>query len=421
MQNDAIYALSSGAGRAGVAVIRVSGAGPDFLPNVPKPRVATYMDFYGIDKIIAIYFQAPNSFNGEDMVEIHCHGGRAIINAIFEKLKTFGFRHAEPGEFLRRAFHNGKMDLLEIDGIRGMIDAKTEKQRQHALRKMTGQDSAVLESWRADMIEIAALSAARMDYDETELPKDIDKQIKKRLQKLCDDITLVLSRHSPVIEDGFNIVITGETNVGKSSLFNRLIGENRAIVTDVPGTTRDVVTAELDIDGYLVRLHDTAGIRETNDEVEKIGIEKTHEAIERADMEIHVYDNPKKISKDDLGIVVLNKCDNGEIKFKSPKNAEACVSISTKTGVGIDDLMNTIKAYLHSVAGKMENQMVADGYVQDRLEYAVYDDLQAAINAAGELQSEHIMNAADKIGQILGIIGADEIYDAVFSKLCLGK
>jgi len=423
-KKDTIFALSSGQGKAGVAVIRVSGIGPEFLPKRVDPRIATLMNFYDIDQVIAIYFKAPNSFNGEDMVEIHCHGGRAIVAAIFEKLKSFGFRMAEPGEFLRRAFDNGKFDLVEVDGIRAMIDAKTERQRAAAMKSMTGQDSKVLENWRSRMIELSAFSSARMDYDETELPGDIDTRILDGATKLASEIKSALASRTHIIEDGFNIVLTGETNVGKSSLFNRILGQERAIVSDIHGTTRDVITAELDIDGFLVRLSDTAGLRDAADEIEKIGIEKSHAETARADLILHVFDRPTDYTPADNEVVVINKSDiPSSIILCHPGNDRAgasSIQVSAKTGEGISQLMNIIRARLAEIADTSDSSLIVTERMRGHLKRAAAE-LQMAAVAAGELQSEHIMRAADEVGMILGIIGANEIYDTVFGQLCLGK
>jgi tRNA modification GTPase len=331
---DTIFALSSGRGKAGVSVVRVSGVslqklfsdvvkptGKDFSnvccdvetsnDSTPfrkgrggagfaiMPRhayLADLVDAQGgiIDRAIAIYFSTPHSFTGEDVIEFHTHGSAAVVEKLFDVLRGLGARLAEPGEFSRRAFDNNKMDLIEADGLCALLDARTDRQRQQALKSMTGTDSKKLENWRSQMIEISAFAAAILDYDENDLPKNIKENLVRRTQKLHAEIASAISRSAAVraIHHGFNIALVGDVNVGKSSLFNRLVGESRAIVSSIPGTTRDVVSAQIDMDGYLVKLSDTAGLRETNDTIEKIGIEKTNAEIENADLVIRVISLP---------------------------------------------------------------------------------------------------------------------------------
>ncbi|MDR3208518.1 MAG: tRNA uridine-5-carboxymethylaminomethyl(34) synthesis GTPase MnmE [Rickettsiales bacterium] len=420
--NNTIFALSSGQGKSGVAVIRVSGADLDFLPVPQRPRFAKLIDFYGIDSLIAIYFKAPESFTGEDVVELHCHGGQAVIRAIFDKLRTFGFRMAERGEFSRRAFDNGKMDLVEVDGMRALIDARTESQRRRALLGIVGADSGVYVRWREQMIELAALSAARMDYDAGDLPKNIGERILKKTTALLSEVKSALQSKARLVESGFNVVLAGETNVGKSSLFNRLLGEGRAIVSDIAGTTRDVISAELDIDGYLVRLLDTAGLRESNDEIEKIGIEKTKEQVENADLVVRVFDwqNPgTKIGNQnpENEIIVVNKSD---MVANQESQIAGRVYVSAKTGRGIGGLLDEIRKKLHAQLDGAENDLAVGERARAHLENAVAE-LEKSIDKEPDLQSEHIARAADELGLILGVIGTDEIYDSVFGQLCLGK
>ena len=413
--SDTIFALASGSGKAGVAVIRVSGKGLDFLPKTPKPRHAHFMNFHDIDNLIAVYFPAPDSFTGEDVIELHCHGGPAVIAAIFQKLSEFGFRHAEKGEFSYRAFKNGKMDLTEVDSLRALVDARTEAQRRRALAGFAGGDSTAYARWRADMIELAALSSARMDYDSADLPKDINARIKDKCAALRKEIAAALASKARIIESGFNIVLAGAPNVGKSSLFNRLLGESRAIVSDIAGTTRDVVSAELDIDGFLVRLSDTAGLCESDDKIEKMGIEKTREQLESADLILRVFAGPADLSAPaENEIAVINKSDLIESRIPD------LVYVSAKTGEGIDNLLDIIKGKIHERLDGLESDLSVSDRARTLLANAVVE-LEKAADKSPDLAAEHIMFAADEIGRILGIIGLDEIYDSVFGQLCLGK
>ena len=291
--NETIFALSSGHGKSGVAVIRVSGDDlyKLFLKITNRKSAdarhayfANFRDRAGdlIDQVIAVYFAAPHSFTGTDVIEIHSHGAPAVVEKIFEYLRDMGGRMATPGEFSRRAFYNNKMDLADIDGLAALLDAQTDAQRKSALASMLGGDSEIYNNWRGQMIEISAYAAAMLDYADDELPANIGKTIRIKTKKLYDEITNAISRYAAVraIRGGFNVALVGKTNVGKSSLFNAIVGANRAIVSDTPGTTRDVVSATIDMGGYMVNLSDTAGIRRATDAVEKLGIERTKSEIE---------------------------------------------------------------------------------------------------------------------------------------------
>lgn len=433
MNNDTIFALSSGLGKSGVAVIRISGT--DLLSEFEsiinvrgdvKPRHAYLTNLRDdnddlIDQCIALYFRAPSSFTGEDLIEIHSHGASAVIEKIFSHLRKHGMRMANPGEFSRRAFYNNKMDLAEVDGLAALLDARTDKQRQFALKSMTGNDSAIYESWRASMVEIAAYAAAILDYPADELPENIGDKLFNQTKKLHTEIKDALSSYAAVraVRSGFNIVLMGETNVGKSSIFNRLVGSSRAIVSDIPGTTRDVVSAELDIDGYLVHLSDTAGIRESSDTIENIGIERTKSEVENADLILRVYadktDNIAPAAGNE--IIVFNKSDLNK------SGVAGAVSISALHGDGIDELLNVIKQKTHTMLDGTESDVAVNVRTHALLADAA-DELNKAMSSdAGnyDLFAEHVRTASDAIGKILGTIAVSEIADATFGQLCLGK
>jgi len=428
---DTIFALSSAAGKAGVAVIRISGT--DLQTNAQKfinktdilARQAYFTNLRDddgdlIDQCLILYFRAPNSFTGTDLIEIQCHGAPAVIQKIFDYLSTLGMRMATPGEFSRRAFYNNKMDLANADGLSALLSARTEKQRVLALQSMTGFDSKIYESWRAQMIEISAYSAAILDYPSDDLPVGIGETLYAQTQKLYDDITNAINGSTAVraIQGGFNIVLTGKTNVGKSSLFNRLVGANRAIVSDIHGTTRDVISAHLDIDGYLVNLSDTAGIRESIDVIEKIGIEKTNTEIENADLILHIIDDeldaPNHIKENE--ILIINKSD---INKFSHKNA---ISISVLNNNNIDKLLNLIKEKMHKIMDGVESNLAVNERTKGLL-ISAQTDLKSALkqNNNYDIFAENLRGASDFIGKILGTIEISEISDRVFNGLCLGK
>lgn len=431
MNNDTIFALSSGFGKSGVAVIRISGDNlREFFSKISNHKQFDARHAYFcnlrddndelIDQCIVTYFATPASFTGQDIIEIHSHGAPAVINKIFEFLSTQNMRMANPGEFSRRAFLNGKMDLSDVDGLAALLDAQTDKQRQFALKSMLGGDSEKYNDWRSQMVEIAAYAAAILDYDENDLPGNIGDKILLKTKELYNEINIALSRHnvSRAITHGFNITLVGETNVGKSSLFNRLVGANRAIVSNTPGTTRDVISAQIDIDGYLVNLSDTAGLRETDDTIEQMGIDRTKSEIENADLVLHVFNNETDTMPDNKTIIIINKSD--ELKLHNNKDA---IYTSAKTGDGIDDLLTEIRKKMHSILDNAENSIVINARTYKLLTDTKYELEHAIEKFDGnyDIFSEHVRAAADNIGKILGTITANDVMDATFSQLCLGK
>ena len=433
--NETIFALSSGHGKSGVAVIRVSGDNlRDLFLQITNRKsadsrhayFANFRDTAGdlIDQVIAVYFAAPHSFTGTDIIEIHSHGAPAVIEKIFEYLRDMGGRMAVPGEFSRRAFYNNKMDLADIDGLAALLDAQTDAQRKSALASMLGGDSEIYNAWRNQMIEISAYAAAMLDYADDELPANIGEIIHIKTKKLYDEITNAISRYAAVraIRSGFNVALVGRTNVGKSSLFNAILGANRAIVSDTPGTTRDVVSATIDMGGYMVNLSDTAGIRRATDTVEKQGIERTKTEIENADIIIYVQSATNKITipprPAQNEIYVVNKSDVG----KNPP-ARGAVYVSAKTGDGIKKLITSINKKIAQIATTAESGVAVNARTRGLLTDAAAE-LKNAITAGTEnydIFAEHTRRAADAIGKILGTITANEVLDATFSQLCLGK
>lgn len=438
--NDTIFALSSGRGKSGVAVIRMSGDGlgdifARFINKTDvKPRHAYFTNLRDnadelLDQCLAIYFPAPHSFTGEDVIELHTHGAPAVINAVFEYLSSLNMRMATPGEFSRRAFYNNKMDLADVDGLAALLDAQTDKQRKHALQSMLGRDSEIYNTWRNQMVEISAFAAAMLDYSPDDLPANIGDTITTRTKKLYNEIGVALRgyRTARAIRGGINVALVGETNVGKSSIFNYMVGANRAIVSDIAGTTRDVVSATLDIDGYMVNLSDTAGIRETDDVIENIGIERTKTEIENADIIIRVQTPEQQSSKYKVQsvnneIIVINKSDLLSKIELCTLNSEHCLCVSAHTGDGMDALMNVLRQKIHEMFDGRESDLSINARTKVLLEDA-HRELGAAIGAGDnyDIFAEHTRCAADAIGKILGAISANEILDMTFGQLCLGK
>lgn len=438
MNNDTVFALSSGQGKSGVAVIRVSGENlrDIFLKFINKSDVKNRYAYFTnlrdndgelIDQCLLVFFPAPNSFTGEDVIEIHTHGAPAVIEKIFEYLTLLGMRIATRGEFSKRAFFNNKMDLADVDGLAALLDAQTDKQRKTALKSMLGGDSDVYNSWRTQMLEISAYAAAMLDYSPDDLPLNIDQTILARVEKLHREISAALGTYkvARAIRGGINVALVGETNVGKSSIFNYVVGANRAIVSDIAGTTRDVVSATIDIDGFLVNLNDTAGLRETDDEIESIGIEKTKAEIENSDIIIRVY-TPENIPLyriDDTrigpnpNIYVVNKIDTSDCFDES-----FGINVSVKTGEGMQVLMNALRATIHEMFDGAESGLVVNARTKSLLEQAE-KELSTALNVGDnyDLLAEHVRGAADAVGKILGVITATEVLDTTFGQLCLGK
>ena len=428
MNNDTIFALSSGRGKSGVAVIRVAGdnlhdlfaemSGRDAF-DARRAYMVNFRDGDDlIDQCVMIYFVAPHSFTGTDVIEIQTHGAPAVVERVFDYLRGRGARMAVPGEFSRRAFDNGKMDLADVDGLAALLDAQTERQRRMAMHAMTG-DGKIYDAWRRDMIEISAYAAAILDYADDDLPPNIGDTIRQRTQKLYHEITAAISRYAAAraVRGGFNIALVGDTNVGKSSLFNRILGTNRAIVSDTPGTTRDVVGATMDIDGYMVNLSDTAGIRETTDIIEQMGIDRTRDEIDGADLVLRVVTDNNAPAPGKNEILVINKSDISGAGTRCD-----AIYTSAQNGDGMDTLMNAVRRRMHELMDGAEDQLVVNARTRDLLSAAA-DSLGAAIDAGDnfDIMAEHVRMAADNVGKILGAITAADVMDATFAQLCLGK
>ena len=434
--NNTIYALSSAKGKSGISVIRISGDNLSYLfgkiskKNDPKPRFAYFIKLVDlenqlIDECICIYFKSPHSSTGEEIIEIHPHGSKAVIDKIFKLLDNLGLRLAEPGEFTKRAFYNNKMNLIEVDGLINILDAKTDKQHKLAISNLTGKNTDTILGWRNEMLEICAYSAAISDYPSDELPDNIEENIKNKSSCLYTNINKVVSNFENVnkIQNGINISIIGETNVGKSSIFNKIIGESRAIISDIPGTTRDVISIDIDINGYLVHLSDTAGIRETTDIVENIGISKTYEEIEKSDIVLKVVtpaEDIEKINLDNKTILIVNKSDLIKEKKKNSKNI---IYLSALNNTGFDILIKSITNKIEENIDSQENFVVITKRVKDLLIDAL-NWLKISIskpNIDFDILSEQIKYASNSIGKAIGIITVDETLDLMFSTLCLGK
>lgn len=436
-----IYALSSGHGKAGVAVIRISGPAAGGVLSalcgaLPCARVATLKTLRApdsgdvLDHSLIIWFPAPASFTGEDVVELHVHGGRAVIDGVFGALAEFEeLRPAEAGEFARRAFENGKLDLTEAEGLADVIDAETEAQRQQALRQSSGSLRALYDGWRLRLIEALASIEAELDFsDEGDVPDEVAEQSKSTVKALRDEIAAHLAdkRGGEILRDGLRVVIAGPPNAGKSSLMNALARRDVAIVSAEAGTTRDVIEVRLDLGGFPVILMDTAGIREASGEIEQEGIRRTLERAKNADLVLWLHDatNPERSLPDTIAasegakiIEVFNKID------LTPPPANNAISLSVKTGEGFDALLTRLTDEVCSAADIGENPAITRARHRRELERcaAALDRFLAGDFAQLELRAEDLRQAATALGRLTGRVDVEDILDKIFSDFCIGK
>jgi len=430
-----IYALASAKGRAGVAVVRLSGeaAGKALATvtgkDVPPARQAALRTFADpqtgvvIDRGLALWFPAPASFTGEDVAELHLHGGPAVIAAVVAALDGLGLSLAEPGEFSRRAFEHGKLDLTEAEGIADLVNAETEAQRIQALRQMDGALGAVYEGWRGDLIRALAYLEADLDFPDDDLPGGLAARVLPDLERLAADIRAHLAddRRGEALRDGFQVVITGAPNVGKSSLLNVLARRDVAIISEIAGTTRDTIEVRLDLGGYPVTLVDTAGLRESGDVIEQEGVRRARARAETADLRLQIHEAGEGIGAvqpDDL--VVINKVD-----IARPSPLPGAFLISVRTGEGIDALLGALEERVIAMMGLRETPSLTRSRHRRALEDAVGHLNRACAGASGDMEPELVAEdarlAARALGRITGRVDVEDILDVVFGEFCIGK
>lgn len=441
MTNNTIYALSTVFGKSGVAVIRISGDKVlevvSCITNIKtetiKPRFAYFTNIINpktkevLDKSLVVYFKAPYSFTGEDILEIQCHGSKAVLNSVLNVLSLVdGVRLAEPGEFSKRAFYNNKMDLTEAEGLADLIDAETSEQQKYALRQLSGGLKNLYTSWRQDLVRILSYLEAFIDFPEEDIPSDLSNDILNTVFKVKNDITLHLKGNNVKerLRSGFRIVITGAPNAGKSSLINTLVKRNAVIVSDIEGTTRDAIDINLDISGYPVIITDTAGIRDTQNPIEQQGVEIAKEKVSNADIVINLYDasNPKidEFITNQKVIYVANKIDklSSEQLNKIPQNH---LKISAKYNQGVDNLVaNILDIIKENFANQTSPLITRTRYREALNECLVYLD-EFSLDKEIELSAEDIRLACRSIGKITGHVEVDEILDNIFGSFCIGK
>lgn len=441
-QNDTIFALSSGHGRAGVAVIRISGPGAGaslkaLAGVIPRPReimLRTLIDPLSgalLDKALVIFFPAPESFTGEDVAELHVHGGPAVIGGVVCALGArSGLRAAEAGEFTRRAFANGKLDLTEVEGLADLIEAETRAQAVQALRQSSGALGALYDAWRHDLIAALAHVEAALDFsDEADVPALVEQKARPIVEALRTAIEQHLHDHrrGERLRAGFTVVLAGPPNVGKSSLLNALAARDVAIVSEEAGTTRDVLEVHLDLDGLPVTVLDTAGIREAQSGVEQEGVRRTLARAGQADLVVWLVDAgaPEWFPPDDLGeapvITVVNKIDLASVE--RPAGVDDALEISATQGSGLDALTDMLAA----LAGESLQAGEAPALTRERhrheLERArvALGDFLEADRAALELRAEDLRTAAQALGRLTGQVDVEDVLDRIFADFCIGK
>ncbi|MGK9262689.1 tRNA uridine-5-carboxymethylaminomethyl(34) synthesis GTPase MnmE [Sinorhizobium meliloti] len=434
---DTIYALSSGSMPAGVAIIRVSGpATADALVRLcgalPAPRIAALRTIRTrngetLDSGLVLYFPAPASFTGEDCCELQVHGGRAVVSAILEELAaTEGLRHAEAGEFARRAFQNGKLDLVEVEGLADLIAAETEMQRRLAIEHSGGGQSALYAGWARRLTHSRAMIEAELDFaDEDDVPGSVSAAIWEDIGRLRQEIDEHIARAglAEIIRDGLKIVIAGEPNAGKSSLLNALARRDIAIVTEVAGTTRDVLSVDLSLAGFSVKLFDTAGLRETDELVEREGIRRARQVIADADLVLLLSEKPGSFRLDEAlpekvpVIRVATKVD----RPSSWAPSDADIFLSTRTGEGMAALLTALQSHLPDLAGKTALAMPSRKRHVDCLRQASSALERSLSSSELELRAEQLRQAGDALGKITGRVDVENLLDVIFSEFCIGK
>ena len=420
---DTIYALATAPGRAGVAVLRISGSraveiASQMMSDVPRQRgLRRLVDDEGVtlDEALILNFPERHSFTGEAVVEIQMHGSMAVIAAVSQRIAALGGRLAEPGEFTRRALENGCLDLAQVEGLADLIDAETEVQRRQAVKVFQGALGQMAGRWRTDLIRAAALIEATIDFVDEDVPVDVTPEVSSLLDRTVADMSPQIdgAMAAERIRLGFEVAIVGRPNVGKSTLLNRLAGRPAAITSDIAGTTRDVIEVRMDLGGLPVTILDTAGLRETEDRVEKLGIKLAEDRAKAADLRIFLIEEggepPFPAESED--IVLRAKADDG-----GP-------GVSGLTGAGVDDMVARIT---ETLARRSAGAGVA---IRERHRLAISDALAAIADAQrhlscggpADIAAEDLRIARRAVDMIIGRVDVDDLLDEIFSSFCIGK
>ncbi len=448
LQTDTIAAVATPPGRGGVGIIRISGPNvreiaAAVLGRCPPPREATYLPFCDsdrttIDQGIAIFFKAPFSFTGEDVLELQGHGGPVVLDLLLARVVKLGARLAQPGEFSQRAFLNDKLDLAQAEAIADLIDSSTVEAARSALRSLQGEFSAHIQTLVESLIRLRIYVEAAIDFPEEEVDFLADTIIVEQLQAIIINLKNILAQAQQgcLLREGMNVVIAGQPNVGKSSLLNRLAQRELAIVTDIAGTTRDTLRHELSIDGLPIHIIDTAGLRESSDIVEQIGIQRAWHEIQRADQILLLVNDISGITAEDQKIidhlpanivvtVIRNKIDlskNSAGSSDGPLGKE--ISLSAKTGCGFELLIQHLKesvGYRHVGEGSFTARRRHVDALQRGLDLVLQGEQQLLLHRAGELLAEDLRHAQECLSEITGEFSSDDLLGRIFSSFCIGK
>ena len=449
---DTIFALSSGRPPAAIAVVRISGprarvALEQLIGRVPQPRRASLARVHDpatgdiIDEGLALWFPGPNSETGEDIAELQVHGGRAVIAAVLAALaKLAGLRHAEAGEFTRRAFENGRMDLTAVEGLADLVAAETEAQRRQAYQQLRGLLGERAETWRQRLIEALALVEAGIDFsDEDDVPKDMMARALELIRPLAEEIGKAGAGQGERLREGLRVAIAGPPNAGKSTLFNRLARREAAIVSPFPGTTRDVLELHLDLGGYPVTVLDTAGIRETNDPVEREGVRRASEQAASANLVLWVVDGTVIESRalqrpliqapsESTAWLAVNKMDlvaeEDRRRIESGFNKEEIVNlVSSTTGAGVDELVNALARFagcFFTPEPALVTRERQRAHLKETV-LALEGAQRAARDGREEIMAEQLRLATRALGKLLGRVDVEDVLDVIFRDFCIGK
>jgi tRNA modification GTPase len=451
---DTIVALATAAGRSAIGIVRMSGPNSlsitrslvcddEFQPEPWKAQLKKIRDpktRVVIDQALVTHFPAPHSFTGEEVVEISCHGSPVILRLVIDSVLRLDARVASPGEFTLRALSNGKMNLSQAEAIRDLIDAQTDAAARQAVRQLDGELSGQLQPLRDELVALIVPLESAVEFVEEELPQTETQEIGEGIEKLLSEVRALASTfsHGHFLRDGVKVALIGRPNGGKSSLFNRLLGKDRAIVTEIAGTTRDTVSEHINLKGIPVTLTDTAGLRESVDPIESIGVERTQRAMAEADLLVVVVDGAADLGREDVlclkrinesrPVIALNKCDLPKFCFELTSEfagSRRTVRVSARTGAGIDDLVD---AMLRPFAGVDANEvglLITDARHYDLLRRTEVE-LQSAQRLLREGASEELVlvglyGALRFLGEITGETTAEDVLTEIFSTFCIGK
>ncbi|WP_300033036.1 tRNA uridine-5-carboxymethylaminomethyl(34) synthesis GTPase MnmE [uncultured Roseobacter sp.] len=427
---DTIFAQATAQGRAGVSVIRISGphawdiartvAGD--LPAARQSALRHLRDGDGVllDQALVLTFKAPNSFTGEDVVELHVHGSTAVVQAVLRTLSALDqARIAEPGEFTRRALENGRLDLAQVEGLADLIDAETEAQRRQALRVLSGDLGDRVEQWRSSLIRAASLLEATIDFADEEVPVDVTPEVQELIHSVQDDLRTEISGSfvAERIRTGFEVAIVGPPNAGKSTLLNRLAGRDAAITSEIAGTTRDVIEVRMDLGGLPVTFLDTAGLRESDDVVESIGVQRAMERAEAADLRVFLVetDSDLMMRPSETDIVLSPKAD---------LTGETMGAISGATGAGVTELVSQIQEILterSADAGLATHERHRSAMERTSLALETVRGVLAQGSERYDIAAEELRSAIRALEALIGRIDVENLLDEIFASFCLGK